>query len=380
MRAWLFQDSRQKKKLGEEKCPWSVGWYDPDSKKRCKRIGSKSMAEKFRKKKEGELAAGLCKTGPEHTRWESFVDDYKQVIMPKWRSSYSQTESNRALKLFGEIVKPVHVDRVDARSLDQYVAKRLLMRGKKPGSTVAAETVRKELRTIRAALSVAVRWKQLDQVPPMPEVDGFGKDKPFVTEQHFDAMMKSCDAARFPKEQLFEPKDFWKAFLAVAWVTGMRRSAMLALKWENVDLEAGVAISPHRDNKPKKDQRHQIGAAGPFLEQLLKVRKFGESRVFAWNHSTKSLDRDLARIQKEAGIHLTCLEEHDHTPSCHLYSFHSFRYAHATYNFGRVSDRDLQEQMGHASFNTTLRYIKYAEGHQKTAYDAYIPSSLKNRA
>ena len=40
MRAWIFQDSRQKKSLGEDKCPWSVGWYEPGcKKKKSKRLG-----------------------------------------------------------------------------------------------------------------------------------------------------------------------------------------------------------------------------------------------------------------------------------------------------------------------------------------------------
>jgi hypothetical protein len=52
MRAWVFQDSRQKKKLGE-KAHWSVGWIDPEGKRRSKRIGSKSMAEKYARKGEG---------------------------------------------------------------------------------------------------------------------------------------------------------------------------------------------------------------------------------------------------------------------------------------------------------------------------------------
>jgi hypothetical protein len=43
MNAWLFQDHRQKQKLGD-KCPWSVGWVDPDGKRKSKKIGSKSMA------------------------------------------------------------------------------------------------------------------------------------------------------------------------------------------------------------------------------------------------------------------------------------------------------------------------------------------------
>ena len=58
MKAWLFQDHRQKEKLGDD-CPWSVGYYGPDGKKKGKRIGSKSAAEKFQRRIEGQLAAGV---------------------------------------------------------------------------------------------------------------------------------------------------------------------------------------------------------------------------------------------------------------------------------------------------------------------------------
>ena len=79
MRAWLFQDPRQKKKLGEKKCPWSVGWIDPDGKRKSKRIGSKSQAEKFRRKTEGELAAGTYNC---HSRkqWDDFKEEYHKKI------------------------------------------------------------------------------------------------------------------------------------------------------------------------------------------------------------------------------------------------------------------------------------------------------------
>ena len=85
----------------------------------------------------------------------------------------------------------------------------------------------------------------------------------------------------------------------------------------------------------------------------------------------------MARVQKAAGIHLPCREGREHTEACHLYGFRSFGYAHATYNFGRVSDRDLQEQMGHATFRTTQRYIKYAEMRQQLVYDVFLPKSLQ---
>jgi len=233
------------------------------------------------------------------------------------------------------------------------------------------------VRTILAALAYAKRWKYLDAVPERPEIDGYGRDKPFVTETHFVEIMKHCDAANLPDDQHFTAEQFWQALLATIWATGIRRSAALAIQWEDVDFEAGVILSRYRSNKAKRDQRHHVGAVVDYLRALHAIRRPGETRVFPWDHALISLDRDLQRIQKAAGIHLHCGETHKHTDSCHLYGFHSFRYAHATYNFGRVTDRELQEQMGHASFNTTQRYIKYAESHRGKGYDAYMPKGLK---
>ena len=84
-----------------------------------------------------------------------------------------------------------------------------------------------------------------------------------------------------------------------------------------------------------------------------------------WNHARRTLDREFHRIQKAAGIHLDCTEDHEHGQECHLYGFHDLRRAHATYNYGKVNDRALQQQMGHASFLTTQEYIKYAQGKRR---------------
>lgn len=376
MRAWTFQDSRQKKKLGD-KAPWSVGWVDPEGRRRSKRIGSKSMAEKFARKKEGELAAGLCQIGPQHTFWRQFQQEYEETVMQRWRSGLSRVDAKHVLAMFADLTGIKFVDRIDARTLDQYAVSRLKMPGKKKGDTVSAETVKKELRTIRAALNYAKKWKYLAACPDMPEIEGYGKDKPFVLEEHFNAIMGACGAAMLPADQNFTPECFWQALLATAWVTGMRKSALISLRWDDVDLEGGIALSRYGDNKAKRDQRHKIGPVVGLLRTLHASRRPGEPRVFPWNYCLKSLDRTLARIQKAAKIALPCREEHQHTDACYLYGFHSFRYAHATYNFGRVSDRDLQEQMGHATFSTTQRYIKYAENHQQRVYDVFLPASLK---
>ena len=59
---------------------------------------------------------------------------------------------------------------------------------------------------------------------------------------------------------------------------------------------------------------------------------------------------------------------------------HDFRRAHATYHYGKVSDRDLQEHMGHANFATTRSYAKYAKAHQNAAYAYHLPEGAMQKA
>ena len=76
--AWLFQDHRQKKKHGG-KTAWSVGWVDPEGRRRSKRIGSHSLAEKFQRKVEGQLAAGTYETS-DRVSWQKFRAEWEARI------------------------------------------------------------------------------------------------------------------------------------------------------------------------------------------------------------------------------------------------------------------------------------------------------------
>jgi integrase len=196
----------------------------------------------------------------------------------------------------------------------------------------------------------------------MPEADGYGRDKPFVTDDDFGAIMKARHGARRPVDQCCSACEFWRTLWGMAWVTGMQKLVLLSLRWDDLDLTAGIALSRYRDNKGKMDPRHKIGPVVGLLRGLRGVRRPGEPRLFPWSYALRTLDRELARIQEAAGIHLPSREDRGHTPACHLYEFRSFSYAHATYNFRRVSDRDPQEQMGHTTFCTTQRYIKSLSG------------------
>jgi integrase len=370
---WEFQDNVEIEKMGSRRAKWYAGWRGVDGKRHAKRIGSRSMARKYWQKMERQRADDLC-SDFRKIAWKEFLGKYRETEMSTWRSPRSRMEADHVFELFTEVAKPVRVDSVDANMLDRYVARRFQMRGRKRGDTVAASTIKKELRTIRAALNKAKRWRHVALVPDMPEVEGFERDKPFVTEEHFDQMMANCSEPHLPDDQHYVPHDFWQALLAVLWVTGMRKSALISLLWEDVDLDSGKAWSRAEDNKAKREEWKDIGPAVSLLRVLYSLRNPGEPRVFPWNYSLRTMDRELHRIQKAAGIRLPCREKHEHTAACHVYGFHSFRYAHATYNHGNPR---LQQQMGHASETMTKHYIKYAEAHQQDAYNAYLTPALR---
>jgi integrase len=236
---------------------------------------------------------------------------------------------------------------------------------------------------LRAALGIAKRWKYLPEVPEIPKVKGIETEKRFVTEPHFEAMLKALEQEPCPVYLPFSgdhggtwtAAEWWRALLVTVWVTGMRKGALLALQWEDVDLKTGRAVSRGQDNKGKRPHPVKLG---PVIPLLLKI-KGDDPRVFPCDHWKTTFDDQFRTLQVAAEIVLPCVgsDTHECTRACHCYCFHDFRRAHATYHYGEVTDRELQQQMGHAAFSTTQGYIKYAQEHAEKQYAFKMPAAAQ---
>jgi len=375
-KVWLFQDRKQVFKLGN-KCPWSVGYYDPSGRRRSKRVGSRSMTEKVARRLEGELAAGTYR-GQSRATWEQFRKRYEDQIVPgmavKTRRLVKAT-----LDHFARIVKPAKLATIGTETIDAFVARRRVEPGKKPTSVLSAATVNRDLRHLKAALRVAHDWSMLPVVPKFRRLREESRIGRVMTPEHFQAIFEACDAATMPRLPNCTPGDWWRGLVTFALTTGWRIGEILALRRDDFDPHTGAILTRAADNKGGRDDADHLPAVA--LE-LVKVLVGFDALVFAWPHDEKMIRVEFHRVQRAAGIDMPCPDAGRHTcnHTCHVYGFHALRRGYATLNADSLPAPVLQRKMRYRSFTTTLRYIGLADKMKRAAEKVYVPEFLARRA
>lgn len=360
MRAWLFQDTRQKQKLGEAKCPWSVGWYEADGRKRSKRVGSKSMAEKFRLKKETELEHGIAT--PRSTAWVTFRLQLEGTIIAPMGVK-NRREALNALAHFERIAKPKRVDAVTTAVVDLYRTRRQGERGRRKGTLVSPATVNKELRYLRAAFNVAADWGLMSKPPKVRMLREPQRDPEFVDDETFAKLYEACDTMVLPAAQNHTPAEWWRAVLTFAYLTGWRIGEILAIRRDDVDFNAGTVFVPAEKTKGRRDA--SIGLHPVGLDHCRTIVGFDEM-LFAWPHHERTLWTHFAKLKKAAGVEFSG-------------AFHRLRFGFANANVDSVPADVLQRLMRHQNASTTQGYINHARRMRLhgEAERLHVPAVLK---
>jgi integrase len=369
MKAWLFQDYRQKQKLGKD-APWSVGWIDPEGKRRSKRLGSKTAAQKYARRTEGELAAGLYESQARKS-WKEFRRDYEAKVLTNLKPR-SRTECRIALDHFERLINPAQVGGLKTAHIDEYVSKRRAERGRKPGSVVSPYTIKKEIGAIRAALNVAHDWGYLARVPKFRKIKVPDAMPRPITRDHFEAIYAKADVATMPEGLPYPPGDWWRGIFMFAMTTGWRKEEILRFERDDLDLSTGRIKTRYGDNKGGRDEFDYLPVAT--VEHLRRLVSF-HAQVFPWPHDLRTFDVQFHRIQRAAGIHLPCIIDRPHecTPTCHLYGMHDLRRAYATENCDRLPLPVLQKKMRHKDISTTMRYVEMASKMRRATEQIYVP-------
>jgi integrase len=365
----------QVKKFGEAKSPWYVGFVDPNGKRRAKSCGvgflAKKTAERMAAKLAGQLLLGEYDS-PQKKKWAEFRRDYEKHIAGKAPKTIITVET--CLDTFERITKPQLVSAITTRTIDDFVQVRREEAGKKKGSKISPASLNRDLRHLKAALMVAKDWGILSAMPKVRMVAQPAKIVRDIEPEHFAAIYKACEVARMPISPNIDPAAWWRALLVFGYFTGWRIGSMLALLREDVDLDKGEAISRYTDNKGKREKQVQLHPI--VVDHLRKLVSF-EEEVFPWCHDGRTLYVQFMKIQEHAGISLPCRGEHEHTPSCRVYSFHDLRRTFASVNAARLTPDTLQALMMHKSYTTTQVYLNVGRQMDQALTSLHVPDFLK---
>ena len=227
---------------------------------------------------------------------------------------------------------------------------------------VAPATINKELRMLRAVLNKAVRWGYLAKAPEIEFLRAPEKLPVYVPPEHFAKLYRACDSVRWPGQQPYPAADWWRGLLVMAYMTGWRIGALLALRWEDVDLTGATAISRHGDNKGKRDQKVPLY---PIVVEHLKKMAGFDPKVFPWPPSRRALWTEFKSLQIAAGVKPEGAKRN--------YGFHDLRRAFATMNAAALTPDALQRLMAHTDYQTTQRYINLAEQLNPKQLKLFVP-------
>ncbi|MEM9354143.1 MAG: tyrosine-type recombinase/integrase [Planctomycetota bacterium] len=355
MRAWLFQDSRQKAKLGA-KCPWSVGWYDSDGKKRSKKVGAKSTAEKFRKRIQAELALGLVETR-KRTKWAAFRVQYLTDVA-SLRAPQTLRLYKGAFKSFEKIIAPGYVDAIDTKTVDRFIAKRMAQTPKP-----APATVNRDLRLLRAAFRRAALWGMTPAAPQVNMLREPERDPYFVDDASFTALYDACEAMKRPRDQPYAPGDWWRGVLVFAYMTGWRIGEILDLRRDDLDLDAATARVDAESTKGRREARIELH---PAVIDHCRAVADDQPFAFPWPHHERTLWADFAKLKAAAELDF---------PG----AFHRLRFGFANANVDHLDADVLQKLMRHRDPQTTRRYVNMAERMRRrgTADRLHVPAVLR---
>jgi integrase len=216
----------------------------------------------------------------------------------------------------------------------------------------APATIRRELSTMRAAFNFAVQEGKLTRAPfvQLPEAPA-GRDR-WLTKSEAALLLNKARNSR-SDVRLYLP-----LFVLLALYTGQRKSAILALRWPQVDLKRKrIEFNPPGSRRTAKRKVSGQPIPDRLLTFLLLARKRGSDLGHVIHDKgipLKSIDSSFERTVRDAKLHGV-------TP-------HTLRHTCGTWLAqAGVSLHNIGGWLGHADARTTELYAHHHSDHMEDA-------------
>jgi integrase len=188
---------------------------------------------------------------------------------------------------------------------------------------------------------------------------------------------------------VFSPEEVWalvraadseqdRAICLTAAFTGLRMGELLALRWRDVDF-AGSTIRVRASwaagqlTTPKSGKVRAVPLAPDVATALSSLGRrehwVGDDLVFA-GEAGGHLDGSALRRRYKASLAAAGLRS---------LRFHDLRHTFGTRMIAKADIRRVQEWMGHADIQTTMRYLHYAPRDEDAALVAWAATAARRR-
>jgi len=323
---------------------WYVSYY-VNGKRIRKRIGtSKKLAELFQKEIEVKIAKG--ELGWEEIKdptFNEFKDNYLAYLKANTRPT-TYTRYKEAIEHFLEFLKrngsiSWRLSQISFQFIERYKQERIRY--------VKPLTVNLELKVLKALFNYAIKCRCASKNPlnEVPFCKVSQKRPRFLTKEQIRRLLASANSL-YP-------------ILYTFLKTGLRKSELINLKWENIDFERKcILIESNKEWQTKTGNTREIPIGDDLLSLLKKLPRKSEY-VFVNTNDRKyqhHLTERVKRLGKRIGLPDLTLHTLRHTFISHLV-------------MSGVDLVTVKELAGHADIKTTMRYAHLAPEHLRKSIE-----------
>lgn len=306
-----------------------------------KTFDSKSMAKEWGSKTENAIKGGSMPSIEGKRLFSEVLDEYLSYMRLKGLKTEKAVE--RMLGYWRGRLGNYALSQIDTSLITK---ERLNLAYSAPGAggkktrvpkvpkttRVAPGTVNRKLNVLNGFFQWAVKERGIVRINPVANVQKMREPKGrvrYLSTEEREALFAACKA---------DSNKALYTLVAVACYSGMRRSEVLGLKWDDVDLAEGWATL--HDTKNGEDRKAPI--KGPALTALREWRnrdRFTSGKVFKCGYPPQAWYRALAR----AGVT--------------NFHYHDLRHTAASYLVQSGAELlDVAKILGHKSLDMVMRY------------------------
>jgi len=326
---------------------WCVYLTFKDGRRHRKVVGTKKEAEQVEQKLRSEMVAGRWDLWEkQEVLYSDLVTEYLEYAETSKSKSAFTSDRSRINKHLLPYFRHTPLDQLTAQMVDAYKSMRVRQKA-------APKTIVLELSNLSHMLKMAVRWRYIEKnVAEMVEKPRLVKYLPrFLSEYEIQRLTEGAYGSHiYP-------------LIMTALHTGMRKSELLNLKWSDIQFDRMTITVQSKPDWHTKNYGSRVLQLTPVLgEALLQERDNNHMAevfcdyVFTWKG--ERIKQDVRRSFRTA-LRRAELENSGVT-------LHTLRHTFASQLvMAGVPLREVQHLMGHASYETTLRYAHLSEDHVK---------------